>query len=112
MHQTIELMSMDDEIPLTICGLVDGTFGEGEGAEAVTRKLEQELIVIACDVDDLSVLSAFAEEFLDEDIVAIIPIPIAFECPTINEVADDIEMLSIVVPEEIEEDIHASVAGS
>lgn len=59
--------------------------------------------MIAGDVDDLSALPAFAEEFLNNIIVILRPVNAASESPDIDQVSDKIEFLKIRVSEELEQ---------
>ena len=58
------------------------------------------------DVDDLGVFAAFAKQFLDEDIVVVLPVPLGLQLPAVEEIADEIEVAALVVAQEIQQGVH------
>ena len=112
MGEAIRLVTVDDEIFFTVGGGVDGLAGEEDAAEAHADKVLDEFVVIAADVDDLGLLAAFAEKFLDERVVVIAPEPAELQFPAVNEVADDVEVFAIHHAEEFEEFGDAGVFGA
>lgn len=93
--QTVRLMAVDDEIFFPVGGGVDRLPRHGHAAETHPGKLINELVVIAGDVDDLCLLAAFAEQFLDEDVVVVAPEPAELQFPAVNEVANYVEVFAV-----------------
>jgi len=105
-RQAVELMAVNDEVTLAVGGGVDDAFGEAHGAEADAEKFFEELIVIADDESHARLLPVLAKQFLDEHVVVLGPVPFAAQLPAVDEIADDVEVLAFIVPEEGEKFVH------
>jgi len=112
MGEAIRLMAVDDEIFFAVGGGVDGFAREDDAAETHADEMLDEFVVVAADVDDLGLFAAFAEEFLDERVVVIAPEPAELQFPTVDEVADDVEVFAVHHAEEFEEFADAGVFGA
>ncbi len=71
-------------------------------AEVNARKVPEELVVIAGDVDDARAFSCLAQKLLDHVVAGLRPIPAAFETPAVHDIADENDRLRLVVPQEIQ----------
>ena len=76
--QTISLMAVNDEIFFAVGGGVNDLMRHDYAAKTHSGKLINKLVVVAGDVNDFGLLTAFAEQFLDEHVVIIAPIPAEF----------------------------------
>ena len=65
----------------------------------------QELVVIAGDVDDARALAALAQQLLHHVVVRLRPVPGAAQPPAVDDVADQIDRLGVVVAQEIEQEL-------
>ncbi len=111
-HHAIELMSMQNEIGFAVSGGVQDFAGHDNAAEIHIDELLEAFVMVAGNVDYLSFLAAFAEKFLDKDVVVILPMPLGAQGPTVNKIADQIEVAAIDASEEFEEGVHLGVLGA
>ena len=111
-RQAIGLMAVDDEIFFAVGGGVNGLMRHHHAAKTHSRKLVNELVVVAGDVDDLGLLAAFAENFLDEDVVVVAPEPAELQLPAVNEITDDVEVFAIHHAQQVQQLLHAGVLGA
>jgi hypothetical protein len=109
MRDAVELMSVQHEKAFAVSGRVNHLIRQHHAAEVHPNELFQAFVVIACDVDDLRFLTALAKQFLDQNVVAVLPVPLVFELPAVDEIADEIEIAAIDFAEEIQQHIHLGV---
>jgi len=109
MRQAVRLMAVDDEIFLPIGGGVDHLMRHDHAAKTHSGKLVNELVVVAGDVNDLGLLAAFAEQFLDEHVVVVAPEPPELQFPAVNEVTDNIEIFAVHHAQEFQQLRNAGV---
>lgn len=112
MRDAVELMPVQHEITLAIGGGVNDFAREHHAAEIHSQKLFEKLVVIAGDVNDLRFLAAFAEEFLHEHVVAVVPMPFGFQLPAVQEIADEIEIAAFGLAQKIQQFVHLRVFGA
>jgi hypothetical protein len=75
MGQTVRLMAVDDEIFFAVRRSVNHLMRHDYAAKTHSGKLINELVMVAGDVDDFRLLAAFAEEFLNQQIIIVSPEP-------------------------------------
>ena len=85
-----------------MCGVA---VGDLDAAEMRALERPQELVVVAGDVDDARALAALAQQLLDHVIVRLRPVPGAAQPPAVDDVADQIDRLGVVVAQEIEQEL-------
>jgi len=112
MRQAVRLMTVDDEIFFPVGGGVDGLPSDGHCAKFHAKKLFDEFVVVAADVDHLGLLAAFAEQLLDEHVVVLAPKPAELQFPAVNEIADEIEIFAINDAEKFQQLLHPRVPGA
>ncbi len=112
MGEAVELMAVNDQVALSISGGMDDTFSQMNSTEAHAEKFFQELVVVSCDVGDAGLFAVFAQQFLDEHVVLLGPIPFAAQLPAIDEITNEVKVLAFGVAEEIEELAHLSVLSA
>jgi hypothetical protein len=83
----------------------------GHVAEPGADELLDEFIMVAADVDDLGLLAAFAEQFLDERVVVVAPKPAELQLPAVNEIADEIKIFAVHHAEEIQTERNCFFSG-
>ena len=105
-------MSVDDEIFFPVGSGVDHLARNRNAAEFHAHELLNELVMVAADVDDLSAFAAFAEQFLNEQVVVIAPEPAELQLPAVNEIADEVEILAIHPAQELQQLLDAGVLGA
>ncbi len=102
-RQSVRLMAVDDEIFFPVGGGVNRLPGHRHVAKSHAHELFDEFIMVAGDVDDLGLPAAFAEQFLDEQVVVVAPEPAKLQFPAINEIADDVKILAIHPAQEVQQ---------
>ncbi len=109
MRYAVALMPVDDEITSPVDTGMDRLRRERDIAKPQAKKFLHEFIVVARDVSDARLLATFAKQFLDEQIVFFTPKPFVLQLPAVNEVADDVKMLTLVDAEKVQERSHLGV---
>ena len=61
--------------------------------------------MIAGHIDDIGTLAGHAQDFLNNGVVARRPVPGAFQAPSVDDVADEVNGLGFVVTQEVEQEI-------
>ncbi len=102
MHQSVELVAVDDEVLLPVRPGVHHAFGQPHGAERDAEELLQELIVVPGNERDMGVLAVLAQQFLDQRVVLVVPEPPSTELPPVNKIAHDVEVGGFGVAEKFE----------
>jgi hypothetical protein len=108
-RQAVRLVAVDDEIFFPIGGGVNHLPRHRHAAEARSDKLLDELVMVARDVNHLGLLAAFAEQFLDEHVIVVAPIPPELEFPAVNQIADEVEILTVHQAQEMQQLVNAGV---
>jgi len=103
LHNTIELVSVQDPETASVGGFVHGIGKNDDAAEGETGKLMKEFVMISGDAYHVRTLADFAQEFLNDIVVGLRPIPRAFEGPTIEDIANEIPVVGVVAFEKVEE---------
>ena len=82
---------------------MDGVFHDVDAAEMGAVIVAQELVVIAGDVDDLGALAGLAQQLLHEIIVRLRPVPVGLQRPAVDDIANQIDRVGVVVAQEIQQ---------
>jgi hypothetical protein len=109
-HDAVELIAMQDQIALAVGALVDRLAHHLHAAEIQSAIIARSLVVIARHVDDLGAFARLAQDLLDDIVMRLRPEPGAFEPPAIDDVADQIEIIALVMLEEIEQQLGLAAA--
>jgi hypothetical protein len=72
----------------------------------------QRLVVVAGHVDHVRTFARLAQHFLDHVIVRLAPVPAAPELPGVDDVADQVEMLGLVVPQKVQQVFGLAAGGA
>ena len=112
MRQAVELMPVDDEVPLAIRSHVNDAFDQSDVAKAQAGELLEEFIVVAVDERDPGLFAVLAKQFLNEDIVVVRPIPLAAQLPAVDEIAHDVKLFTLRFAQEVEEFGNLGVPGA
>ena len=108
-REAVRLMAVDDEIFFSVGGGVHHLARDGDAAESHPKKLLDEFVVVAGNVNHLGLLAAFAEQFLDEHVVVIAPKPAELQFPPVNEIADEVEIFAVHDAEKFQQRVHLRV---
>jgi hypothetical protein len=112
MRDAVKLMPVQHEIAFSIGGGVDDFARNHHAAEIHAEKLFEKFVVIAGDVNDLRFLAAFAKKFLNEHVVVVIPVPLGFQLPAVEKIADEIKIAAFGLAQKIEQLFDLRVFGA
>ncbi len=102
-HDEIEDVAVHDEIALAVGGLVHGVLDHLDAAEMGAVIAAQEFVVVAGDVDQAGALARLAQQLLHHVVVRLRPIPRRAQRPAVDDVADQVDGVGVVVAEEVEQ---------
>ncbi len=102
-HHNVELVAMDDQEPPAVGGLVDDMVHHFDPAELHAQEFAGEFVVIARNEHHAGALAHLAQQFLDDVVMGLRPIPARFEPPAVENVADEEEFVGLVVFEKIQQ---------
>ena len=108
LYDTVKLVAMEDKIASAVRGRVNDFARELHAAKGNVEKLFEEFVVIAREVDNLGLLAALAQQFLDKHVVAILPVPLGFQLPPVNEIADEVKIAAFGIAQKV----HLGVLGA
>ena len=112
LHHEVEDIAVDDEIALAVDAVMDGVFDDVDAAEMRAVIVAQELVVIARHIDDLGALARLAQHLLHEVVVRLRPVPVGFQRPAVDDIADEIDGVGVVAAEEVQQPVGLRAAGS
>ena len=73
--------------------------------KCVPWNMPQELVVIAGDIDDARALAGLAQQLLDDVVVRLRPVPGTAQPPAVDDIADEIDRLGLVMAQEIDQEL-------
>ena len=108
----VELVAVDHQQLAAVRRLVDRLVLDPHVAEGELAVLPRRLVVVAGDVDDVGALARLAHDLLHHVVVALRPVPPALQAPAVDDVADQVQMLALVLLEEVEQQLGLATARS
>src|SRR5205823_6795935 len=75
-------------------------------------KVRYHLIVVSGNVKDARAFSRLAQNFLDDVVMSLRPVTAASHRPNVDQIANDVEVLEFVFPEEIEQNVGVRAASA
>src|SRR6185312_1761194 len=81
-------------------------------AEMRAVEVAQELVVVAWDVDHARALARLAQELLHDVVVGRGPVPVGTQRPAVDDVADEVDGVRVVVPQKVEQAFGLTAAGA
>jgi hypothetical protein len=108
----VEPVAMHDKQATAVGGLMNHLLGDLDAAIGGADEVAQELVVIAWKIDDPGALPRLAEKLLQHVVVALRPEPGPPQSPAVDDIADQVDRLGIVVAEEIEDEIGPAAGGA
>src|SRR5450830_327116 len=112
LYDQIEDIAVDDQISSPVSTFVNRVLKHFDAAEVRPVVGSQEFVVIAGDVDNSRALANLAEHLLHEIVMRLRPMPTGFQCPAVDDIADEIDRIGVMGTEEIEEFVGLRAAGS
>ena len=104
------MIAVNDEIAPAVGAGVDRVLDDFDAAEMRAVIFAQELVVIARHVDDARALARLAQQFLHDVVMRLRPVPARAELPAIDDVADEVDVVGIVVAQETQEPVGLAAA--
>ena len=102
-HHHVEDVAVDDQIAPAVGGDVHGRLAHLDAAEMRAVEFAQEFVVVARHIDDPGALAALAQKLLDHVVVGLRPEPAGFQPPPVDDVADEVDRVRLVMLEEFEQ---------
>src|SRR5262245_18528540 len=99
----IEQIAVDHEVAPAVRAPMDGVLQHLDATEMGAVVIAQELVVIAGDVAQARALARLTQQLLHHVVVELRPIPARLQLPTVDDVADEINGIGLVMAEEVEE---------
>jgi len=84
---------------------MNGVVQNCDAAKAQIQKIPEILVVVSGDVKELRSLARLAQQLLNDIVVQLIPIPGLPECPAVDEIADEIELVALVLSQKIKQGV-------
>ena len=112
LHHEIEDVAVNDEIAFSVDAFMDDVFHHVDATEMRAVIVAQELVVIARHVNDLGALARLAQHLLHEVVVRLRPVPAGLQRPAVNDIANQIDGVGVVAPEEVQQLLGLRAAGS
>src|SRR5271166_3887569 len=106
----VENIAMQHKEAPAVCGDVDRFLGDFHATELQANVPAQPLVVIARDVNDPGALADLAQDFLNDIIVRLRPIPRFLQPPAVDDVANQVDRLGFGFAEKIEEEFGLATA--
>ena len=106
----VEHVAVHDQITPAVGGLVDRGLDHVDAAEMGAVIVAQELVVIAGQIDDARALARLAQQLLHHVVMVLRPEPAGAQLPAVDDVADQINGLGIVIAQKADELIGLATA--
>ena len=104
--KAVELVSVNDEIAFAIGGCVHETFHEPDRSELDAEEFLQEFVVIPAQEGHARLFAVLSQQFLDEDIVLVGPVPLPAQLPAVDEITHDVKMVAVRFAKKLKQPIH------
>jgi hypothetical protein len=109
LNDRVELVAMDDQQLAPIRGAVQRAPRDRQAA-VFADVFAQQFIVVAGNIDNPGAFASFAQDFLDHVVVGLRPVAAPAQTPDIEQIADDIEGLELVIAQELQDGIRVAAA--
>lgn len=103
LNQAVQLMAMDHQISTAIGRYVNSMGNNLDSPHIEPGEILKELIVVPMHVNDPGILAILPEDFLNDGVGIFTPVPSAFQFPAINKVSDEVEILTLILTQKLEE---------
>ena len=103
-HHRVELVTVQNQQPPSIGGVVDRRTPDLDPAEVHSGKLAKHLIVVAGDVNDTGPALGLLHQPADDGIMAFGPEESLLHPPAVDDVTDEVERVAVAVVKEIDQE--------
>ena len=87
---------------------MDDAVADLDAAEMDAAELAQELVVVARNVDDARALARLAQQLLHHVVVGLRPVPGRAQPPAVDDVADEVDRIRLVLAQEFQHRLRLS----
>src|SRR5271163_3320665 len=108
----VEFVAMDDEIAPSVGRRVDRLPFDLDAAEGQTEELTGELVVVAGNEHHPGAAADLAQQLLDDVVMRLRPVPAGAQAPAVDDVAYQIDRVSLDVAQHIQDKMGLAAARS
>jgi hypothetical protein len=108
----IELVAMHDEKPAPVRGLMDAVAHDLDATEAYAAIVAQRLVVIPGDEYHPRAVPNHAQQLLHNVVVCLWPAGTALDAPEVDDIADQVDDVGVVLREEAQKAIGLAGSGA
>ena len=111
-HDDVELVAVRDEIALAVCGGVDDLALDLDAAERQAEELAGEFVMVSGNEHHARSPAHLAQKLLHDVVVRLRPIPSRAQPPAVDDVADQVNHVSLDMPQHVENEVRLATARS
>src|SRR5215467_1055106 len=109
-HYEVEMIAMDDQVAAAVGAIMDEALCNLDAAEMGAVVLTQKLVVIARHVDHAGAFARLTQQLLDDIVMSLGPIPSRSQAPTVDDVADQVDGIGVVMAQKVEKKVRLAPA--
>src|SRR5271170_7688132 len=102
-HHDVEFVAMNDEVALAVGRGMDRLPLDLDPAESQAEELTGEFIVVAGNEHHPRAAPNLAQQFLDDVVMRLRPVPAGAEAPTIDDVTDQVDRVGLDMAQHIQD---------
>src|SRR5262249_55200459 len=91
----IEQIAVNDQVTPAVGRTMHDASDDFNPAEVGPIEVTQKFVVVTRDIDDPRAFARLAQDFLDDVVVGLRPVPAGLELPAVDDVADEIDQVGI-----------------
>src|SRR5271167_4407216 len=99
----VEFVAVDDEVALAVGRRMDRLPLDLDSAERQTEELAGKLVVVAGNEHHPGAAANLAQQFLDDVVMSLRPIPAGAEAPAIDDIADKVDRLGLDMAQHVQD---------
>src|SRR5688572_4647795 len=111
-HDDIELVAVHDEQAASVGRLMEVAAADFDAAEMRTEIVAQELVMVSRQIDHPRAFSGLAENCLGHVVMGLRPVPISLQPPAVDDVADQVDRLGLMMGQEVLQELCLAAAGA
>lgn len=112
LDHAVKAVAMQDKVSLAIGGRVNGFIKHSDPTKSVIGEVAKIFIMVARHIDNSSAFARLAQNFLNDVVVGLRPIPSTLHAPAINDIADQVQIFAFGVFQKIEQKIGLAPFGA
>ncbi len=109
-HDNVEFVAMNDEVALAIGRGMDRLSLDLDPAEGQAEELTGEFIVVAGNEHHPRAAPNFAQQFLNDVVMRLRPVPTGAEPPAVDDVADQVDRVGLDMAQHIQDEMRLAPA--